>query len=294
MPMSRLVMASQVFLVALASMLTLPAGTSAQSGVIYACVAPGTALVRIVDATEACRAAETRVTWNVVGPPGPKGDPGPQGPAGPAGPAGPQGPPGSGTPASAEALTGTWSGRVFSVERAFGQPQFRVTTFSPTSTDTQTFMSNFIQIPAGVAAVQCPDVFVDCWVVYDPPRMQVELIAAAPPDPEHPDRAPATMESSPITLLLTGNGTTVTGTVLDGNGNTLATLDGIAVSNDYFLLRIIAPDAEEPQCPPTHIQMFASIRGDDPNGLNVTGSGGRGGPNCPPNHSLFSGGFRRQ
>jgi len=52
MPTSRLVMASQVFLVALASMLTLPAGTSAQSGVIYACVAPGTALVRIVDATE--------------------------------------------------------------------------------------------------------------------------------------------------------------------------------------------------------------------------------------------------
>lgn len=46
--------------------------------VIRACVQQGSLQVRIIGPTEACRAPETLITWNVqgpVGPPGPKGDP---------------------------------------------------------------------------------------------------------------------------------------------------------------------------------------------------------------------------
>lgn len=70
------------------------------SAVLEACVNPGNGDMRLVDASTACHNNETRVTWNVTGPPGPigpagpTGDPGPQGEMGPAGPAGPAGEPG--------------------------------------------------------------------------------------------------------------------------------------------------------------------------------------------------------
>lgn len=77
-------------------------------GVVHACVAKKTRLVRVV-ARDRCRDGETPRSWNVTGSHGPQGpagaqgpagEAGPQGPAGPAGPAGPQGPPGAaGAPA---------------------------------------------------------------------------------------------------------------------------------------------------------------------------------------------------
>jgi hypothetical protein len=82
------------------------------SGVLEACINPGNGGMRLVAADEACHNNETRVSWNVTGPPGPVGPIGPTGPTGatgatgpagadgatgatgPAGPAGPAGPPG--------------------------------------------------------------------------------------------------------------------------------------------------------------------------------------------------------
>jgi hypothetical protein len=84
-------------------------------GVITACYARGSGAVRIIDESEACRAQETRVTWNQVGPEGPAGPAGPvgpqgpqgePGPAGPQGPAGVQGPQGEPGPAGPQGLQG--------------------------------------------------------------------------------------------------------------------------------------------------------------------------------------------
>jgi hypothetical protein len=97
------------------------------------------------------------------------------------------------------------------------------------------------------------------------------------------------------TLQLTGSGSAVTGTVLNESSQPIATIDGIAVSNGFFLLRIVALFSDNNgTCPPVHMQAFASIRSDNPNGLNFSGSGGTGGPECPPHHSFLSGGFSRQ
>ena len=63
----------------------------AQSGAIRACIA-NSGLVRIVAATENCKAGETPLVWNAAGPQGPAGAGGPAGAAGPAGPQGPEGP----------------------------------------------------------------------------------------------------------------------------------------------------------------------------------------------------------
>ena len=52
------------------------------SGTLDACINPGNGMMRLVTATEACHANETRVEWNIVGPQGPQGPPGPQGPKG--------------------------------------------------------------------------------------------------------------------------------------------------------------------------------------------------------------------
>jgi hypothetical protein len=65
------------------------------SSVLEACVNPGNGNMRLVDASTACHANETRVEWNVEGPAGP---PGPTGPAGPTGPTGPPGPSSGGPP----------------------------------------------------------------------------------------------------------------------------------------------------------------------------------------------------
>ena len=53
--------------------------------VIEACVNPGNGDLRLVNSGETCHNNETRVEWNVTGPPGP---PGPQGSPGPQGPPG--------------------------------------------------------------------------------------------------------------------------------------------------------------------------------------------------------------
>jgi hypothetical protein len=61
-------------------------------GLIYACVKDGQ--LRIVGANTQCRAKETRLSWNIMGPQGPKGDkgdPGAQGLKGDTGDAGLQG-----------------------------------------------------------------------------------------------------------------------------------------------------------------------------------------------------------
>jgi hypothetical protein len=69
-------------------LLVLTTRVAANSPVIDACINPGNGMMRLVDATTACRPNETRVEWNVVGPQGPAGPQGPQGPVGPQGPAG--------------------------------------------------------------------------------------------------------------------------------------------------------------------------------------------------------------
>ena len=90
------------------------AATSAPPGVLEACINPGNGGMRLVDSSQACHNNETRISWNVTGPPGPVGPAvltnrcnrsdrpgrsyrrdrrhratGATGPAGPAGPAGP-------------------------------------------------------------------------------------------------------------------------------------------------------------------------------------------------------------
>ena len=54
---------------------------AAPPAVIYACIVKHADLVRIVASTEPCRKSETRITWNVAGPPGPQGPPGSPAPA---------------------------------------------------------------------------------------------------------------------------------------------------------------------------------------------------------------------
>jgi len=73
-----------------------PARAQTTSGVITACVTPLLDRLRVVAATEPCRANESRLQWNIQGP---KGDPGPAGPRGPVGPAGPAGATGPAGPA---------------------------------------------------------------------------------------------------------------------------------------------------------------------------------------------------
>lgn len=72
----------------LAIPLCLFVAVAADAAVLEACVNKGNGMMRLVEATTACHANETRVDWNETGPAGPPG------PAGPAGPAGPQGPAG--------------------------------------------------------------------------------------------------------------------------------------------------------------------------------------------------------
>ena len=62
-------------------------------GVIHACVKDD-GQVRIVKHASDCKAHETPIQWNMIGPQGPKGDKGATGPAGPRGATGPAGPAG--------------------------------------------------------------------------------------------------------------------------------------------------------------------------------------------------------
>ena len=69
----------------LSLLLTASLALAADPPVIVACVNSGNGDLRLVDASVACHANETRVTWNVTGPAGPAGLAGPAAPAGPAG-----------------------------------------------------------------------------------------------------------------------------------------------------------------------------------------------------------------
>src|SRR5947208_17021430 len=78
---------------------TIAASALAADGAIYACVSGRTGRVRsIMTSPPTCRATETPLSWNQMGPQGPTGAVGPQGAAGPPGsqgPAGAVGPPGA-------------------------------------------------------------------------------------------------------------------------------------------------------------------------------------------------------
>jgi hypothetical protein len=87
------------FLLVILTLLLIPiaqyAATTAPPGVLEACINPGNGGMRLVDSSEACHDNETRISWNVTGPPGPAGPAGPAGPTGPAGETGPAGPTGA-------------------------------------------------------------------------------------------------------------------------------------------------------------------------------------------------------
>lgn len=75
------------------------AGVEAQAPAqIHACQ-DGSGRLRMVTATESCKADEPRIVWNAAGTAGNAGPVGPAGPQGPAGNAGPQGPAGAEGPA---------------------------------------------------------------------------------------------------------------------------------------------------------------------------------------------------
>ena len=71
------------------------AATSAPPGVLEACINPGNGGMRLVASSQACHNNETRISWNVTGPPGPVGPTGPTGATGATGPAGATGAPGA-------------------------------------------------------------------------------------------------------------------------------------------------------------------------------------------------------
>lgn len=87
-------------LVAIVLLIVLTRVTASSPGVFDACINPGNGMMRLVSPSTACHARETRVSWNIAGPPGPAG---PDGPAGPQGPEGPEGPQGEEGPAGASA-----------------------------------------------------------------------------------------------------------------------------------------------------------------------------------------------
>jgi len=286
---------------------SIPRVASAQAGVIDACVQQAQGLTRIVGATEACRQNEIHVQWNVVGP---KGDPGPAGPQGPAA-----------VSASAAALGGTWTGRIFSLGRAFnlpyvytGQPgggqngNINVPLQPPA---TREYFWNIPAAPMGVTCGTSGSCAIS-WInqnvgvgTQPPPGFSVtrfNLVTEAV-DPNHqndPSFNTRLAETSSLSasLQLTATGSTVTGRVLDESGLVeIGSIDGVAVSNEFFVLRILIPHSDDnPACPPARMQAFASIRTDLPGGprLNITGSGGTpGAPSvCEPHHDFFSGGFR--
>lgn len=64
------------------------------NSVLYACAHDNDGRLRVVAAGEACRNAETAISWGLVGPEGPQGPQGEPGPPGPQGEPGPMGPSG--------------------------------------------------------------------------------------------------------------------------------------------------------------------------------------------------------
>jgi hypothetical protein len=86
----------------LALLLATNVGADTTATTYYACVNTHLGSIRMTTASGRCLSAETKISWNQVGPAGPaglQGATGPAGPQGPQGPAGPQGPTGATGPA---------------------------------------------------------------------------------------------------------------------------------------------------------------------------------------------------
>jgi hypothetical protein len=82
-------------------------GQTGSPSVITACVNSGSGEMKIVQSSEACKATETALQWNIAGAPaGPTGPSGPVGPAGPIGATGPEGPSGPAGAIGASGPTG--------------------------------------------------------------------------------------------------------------------------------------------------------------------------------------------
>lgn len=119
---------------------------------IYACRFNTIGTIRIVSATTICSQYETKIFWEVQGPPGPQGTQGTQGPQGqqgvqgpqgPAGPQGPQGPPGSGGLTTDQTLYNTWGGYQAFNSNTTGQGNEAVGQAALFSNTTGTFNSAF-------------------------------------------------------------------------------------------------------------------------------------------------------
>src|SRR5262245_8460228 len=82
------------------------ASVYAQTVVYTACVTTSSGAIRMISITTGCKANETRITWNNIGPQGPAGQQGPQGPAGATGATGPTGATGATGPTGATGATG--------------------------------------------------------------------------------------------------------------------------------------------------------------------------------------------
>lgn len=79
---------------------------AAPPGVLEACINPGNGGMRLVNSSQACHNNETRISWNVTGPPGPVGPTGPTGATGATGAAGATGPTGAPGAPGAPGATG--------------------------------------------------------------------------------------------------------------------------------------------------------------------------------------------
>ena len=94
-----------LILTSLAALLLLLGSLNAHAATVtyYACVTTATGAIDIVSASTKCKAGQTKIMWNEVGPAGPKGATGATGHAGPKGATGAQGPQG---PTGATGATG--------------------------------------------------------------------------------------------------------------------------------------------------------------------------------------------
>jgi hypothetical protein len=77
------------------ALLSAAAVVPVHAAVIHSCVNKTTGAIRLVSATTPCKATETAVSWNTIGPQGPQGPQGVQGAQGPQGAQGAQGPQGA-------------------------------------------------------------------------------------------------------------------------------------------------------------------------------------------------------
>jgi hypothetical protein len=101
-------MRQATFLSSLAALLLSLGALNAHAATVtyYACVTNSNGDIVIVSKTATCKAGQTKIEWNEVGPAGPKGATGATGPQGPAGPKGATGATGAQGPAGPKGATG--------------------------------------------------------------------------------------------------------------------------------------------------------------------------------------------